>query len=349
MTDPARTAEERALLLSTLDRPADAERTAREALSVTPEHPGLLCALASALLDQNRPDEALSCADAAAAGAGERAHRLRAVALIELGRTREALAAANVAVELAPHGPNAASVRSWVLSRADLTEEGLAEARRLVDLAPHWPVAHTRLGDALRQFAARNGQHWGYQKAADAYQEALRLDPENSDARRALATNALIQGSAWRALGGLVDAGRTDHRAAPSLELVSRALTSIVIVQQLGLTFAGLAIPMFLADHGPAWAIRGAAAGILLFAGVVLHQRTRRLPPGSRTVLAATLRADPLLMVAVGIDIALLALLAATVITASPIIPLLAMMFTIVANCVAIVVLIAVRVLRRWL
>ena len=349
MTDVARTAEERAILLSTLNRPADAERTAREALSDAPEHPGLLCALASALLDQNRPAEALNSADAAAAAdAGEHAHRLRAIALIQLGRAEEALAAANVAVELAPHGPNAADVRSWVLSRADRTEEGLAEARRLVGLAPHWPEAHTRLGDALRRFAARNGQHWGYLKADDAYREALRLDPENADARHELATNALSQGSAWRALGGLVDAGRTDHRAAPSLELMSTIMSSILIRQQVGLTIACMALPIFLADRGPAWAIRCAAAGILLLAAVVLHLRTRRLPPGSATVLATTFRAYPSLMVHVGVDLVLLTLLAATVITANPVIPLLAALFTLVANLLTLVVLIAIRVVRRW-
>lgn len=285
-------AAERAGYFNTLKRYPDAERVARDALAQTPEHPRLLLELAVALWGADRAEEALDVCQAAIAAAPEeeRGYRVHALVLLKLGRHDEAIEAASVAVRLAPHGPYPADTMSLVLYRAGHLRPAYAEARRHITLDPHNPDGHCRVGAILTDVK-------DYALARQAYQEALRLNPEHALARNNLARVELLTGRTAKALRGFLDSGRADptlpvvRQVAAVLWRLSRRLRLWMFASGFAMLFG--AIPW----RQPGPAIRVVAAVELLVVGLVAWHGRRALPDGAGRAARAALRSDFVLAV----------------------------------------------------
>ncbi len=107
MTDPAALAVARAEALIDLNRPAEAVGLLHAALATEPEDARIWCALAAAHLRAGEPEWAVGAAERGAGyGSGDPGwpHRLRCLGLHALGRGPEAVAAARLAVTLDPNG-----------------------------------------------------------------------------------------------------------------------------------------------------------------------------------------------------------------------------------------------------
>ena len=286
MTD-ATTAESRVAHLLALHRLDEAERTARAALTVEPQDPGLLAALAAVLLAAGRTTDGLAAADAAVrlAPHDARAQRVRALLLSALGRHGEAVIPADEAAELAPHDVLVAVDQAWVLRQAHRFEEAERAARRAVALDPASADAHVALAGALAARGERDG-------ARKSYAEALRLDPAHTAARHDLALLDAREHRPVRALGGLVDAGAQDPTASQILitagrvvDALMRRLQRVLIVAVAGLSALGWSIP----TGNPSRAVAGVVLGV---AAVLVGWTARRLPRGSWPVVRGALSAD---------------------------------------------------------
>jgi tetratricopeptide (TPR) repeat protein len=313
MSAGADAAEQRAAHLNGLGRHADAAQLAREGLTESPGHPGLLCELAQALYLEDRSAEALEVASAAlgADPGSERAHRLRALTLSDLGRHEEALAAAETARAMLPDHPYPARVTARVLWRAGRLRDAYAEALRYVDLDPQNAAAHCLVGDLLD--ALREPRH-----ARRAYQRALELDPQNAIARNNLAVLDLRSGFSRNAMRGFMDAGQLDPKLSLVLPNVRAVLWNVAGRLRIWLLLAAIAIGVLgavLQVHGGSpWAVRGLALLVLLAGSALVYAKVRDLPRSTLPVVRAALRSDvPLLITYLGTALMVLLLLAAVV------------------------------------
>lgn len=166
--------------LTAAGRPQAAIDALRPAIAENPDHPGAWCGLAAAFLDVG---EAQRCLDAAkrAITLGEPAwaHRLASLALTELGRHEEAAISARESARRSP-----GDWRGYVTLAEALAPiapaDALTAARRAVSIAPEEPRTHEVLGATAEKAGEAD-------TARGAYQEALRLDPDNAEVRAALA------------------------------------------------------------------------------------------------------------------------------------------------------------------
>ena len=155
---------------------ADAAAAAAErALALWPSGPLAYLLLAYAERARNRPAEALA-AVRRGLGAGARDYRLQTLEgdlLRQLGRTEDAARAADAL----PEGPWKARQKLEGSLAGLSADEAAAELATLAALEPARPEVHERLGTRLYQ-ARKFGE------AAQAFEKALALSPENAYLRR---------------------------------------------------------------------------------------------------------------------------------------------------------------------
>ncbi|MCX8520426.1 MAG: tetratricopeptide repeat protein, partial [Rhodoferax sp.] len=133
------------------DQPALAVELIGRAIAI---HPGFAKAhtnLAIALLDLNRPHEALSSCDRALALMPDfaDAHTNRGLALLKLGRVEEALACHEQAIACKPDDADAHSNRGAALYECKRLADALASYDRALAIAPQHAKAHTNKAFAL--------------------------------------------------------------------------------------------------------------------------------------------------------------------------------------------------------
>jgi len=213
----------RALHLAEVGRVPEAYPLLAEALRADPEDPTVQLAIAHCYQLQGRWSNMLTMLDLAVrrAPADPQVHRKRSVALRELGRVSEALAAAEQARALDPHDARNEIVRAEALLRRRGTRAvlgALAAAVRARELDPQSVWAHLTEASVWRRMAE-------FGRARAAYQEALRLAPENPTALHGLATLDGARGRAVRAeavLGGMLAAAPTDPAALRAARIGAR-------------------------------------------------------------------------------------------------------------------------------
>lgn len=207
---------ERALVLSHLGRPRDAEQALREALRSDPDDAIAHAMLALVLSELERPDDAIESADAAIALAPElplgftaRAqallaleryqqaeesaveairlepedaenHTVLAAILANRGRWQDALAAAEKALSLDPDSETARGLRAYTLAMSERGADWEEAARETLAVAPDSSLAHALAGHAHLSGGSER-------EAVERFREALRLDPESEGAQAGLA------------------------------------------------------------------------------------------------------------------------------------------------------------------
>jgi tetratricopeptide (TPR) repeat protein len=278
---------ERAEHLRALGRLADAERAARTALTENPQDGALLGTLSAVLLSAQRYPEGLEVADAAVAAdpEDERAHRLRALHLMGLGRHQEAVGAAYVCVTMLPEEPASATCYARALQAAGRLGDALQVAHRVVSLAPNSAGAHLLLADVASDLPDRRS----LAVARDAYEQTLRLDPENAVARHDLAVLDARGHRPAKALRGLIDAGRMDPGEPAILRTVAAVMWQLSWRLRIWLIVATVGT---LATGQTATGAR-VAGGVVLLASALLGWWTvRDLPRRALPVVRAAVRTD---------------------------------------------------------
>jgi Flp pilus assembly protein TadD len=280
---------ERAINLRLLGRLDDAERTLREALAASPDHPDLLGELGWVLYLAERPAEGLAAAEAALALSPGEAHfhQYRASLLSDLKRHDEAVQAALTAASLRPQDPKIARTCARVLSAAGRKHEAYDAARHAVALDPESSAAHLLVADIADDLRDRV-------TARRAYEEALRLDPQSALARHDLAVLDINTGHPARGLRGLVEAGSLD----PTMPIVLKTIAFVLwkLSWRLRMLFIPATILCVLASGArpeeATWSGRVAAALSLLAIGLLVWWTVRDLPAGTRLAVQAALRTD---------------------------------------------------------
>jgi tetratricopeptide (TPR) repeat protein len=278
---------ERAEHLRMIGRLADAEHAARTALAEDPQDARHLGTLSAVLLSAQRHEEGLAVADAAvgAAPEDERAHRLRALHLMALDRSAEAVQAGYACVTLLPDEPAAASCYARALQAAGRTGDALRVAHRVVALAPNSAGSHLLLADIASDLPDPRSRA----TARSAYEETLRLDPENALARHDLAVLDARGHRPARALRGLIDAGRMDPGEPAILPTVAAVVWQLSWRLRIWLIVATLGT--LIAGDTPAGA--RIAGGVVLLASALLAWWTGRdLPRRTLPVVRAAVRTD---------------------------------------------------------
>jgi tetratricopeptide (TPR) repeat protein len=222
---------QRASALCDLGRFSEAITLLGRLVASDPDNGYAWCLMAQAQLGQDEPANALEAARAAASKAPneEWPHRLASVALGRLGRHREAAQAAREAVAREPsgwqtHAQLAHAVSHKGANAVELREAELA-AGRAVAIAPDQAEAHIAAGVALAALGRRDD-------AANWFNRALEIDPQNSAAQHELARvrvsrNRLRAADPRRladSASGFATALRTDPSAAVSRRSLDRVL-----------------------------------------------------------------------------------------------------------------------------
>ncbi|MCO1659589.1 tetratricopeptide repeat protein [Pseudonocardia humida] len=280
-------AARRAEHLRAVGRLDDAERVARAGLTADPDDPRLLGALSAVLLNAQRHEEGLAAADAAVAALpdGERGHRLRALHLSMLGRHEEAVQAGYRCVTLLPEEPAAATGYARTLQRAGRLGDALRVAQRVVELAPDAADSHLLLADIASDMPDPRSRA----VARRAYEQTLRLDPENAAARHDLAVLDAVGHRPARALRGLIEAGRMDPAEPTTIRTVAAVLWQLSWRLRIWLLVATIG------QIAAAQTVTGSriAAAVVLAASAGLGLLTLRdLPRQALPVVRGAIRTD---------------------------------------------------------
>ncbi len=132
--------------------------------------------LAQALLNQNRTDEALECAQRAVRSEpSAETHRNLGIALTQAGRIREAIGEFDQALRLKPDLADAHHNLALALAGSGRMPEAIAQWEQALRINPDYAEAHCNLGIVLQ----REG---GIEDAIGHYERALRVNPEYTDA-----------------------------------------------------------------------------------------------------------------------------------------------------------------------
>jgi Flp pilus assembly protein TadD len=198
--------------LREMRRPADAVPILTRIIAVDPTNVRALCQLAQCQLDLKRYDLMLAAADRAAGADphSEWAHRLRAMALLYRGEHGPGMESARRAVSLAPNNWRCHVTLADTSMVGTLPEEKKAAyhaALRAVSLAPHQAGTHVTLGRVLLSIGEND-------RAREAFERALALDPANAAALSNLAITRLRRGrivAAGRSFGEVAAANPADH------------------------------------------------------------------------------------------------------------------------------------------
>ncbi len=234
-----------------LSRDEDALQVASDALMEAPDDPGLLF-------------ETVQC-------------------LVALERARAALPLAEHL--LARHPEDLDAMRAYVRAASNVPERrrrAVEVARRAVDSHPGQPSAFIVLGDALDGVGDRDG-------ARAAYEQVLRLNPQDRDAPLRLARLKVRRGNIVALLRTLVQDLRTNpgQGSRGSADFLS-AVPALLVVGTLALLAVGWPIGWLLAGVVAwgqfAWVVAVAVVGGLGVLGAVVFV----VGAGPRAALAAT-------------------------------------------------------------
>jgi tetratricopeptide (TPR) repeat protein len=248
-----------------------------EYLASSPQSVEALCLLARSHQLGRDYHEMLLAADhaVAAAPASEWAHRLRSIALGKLRLPLQAVAAARHAVELAPY-----AWQPYVIMVDALLASGGSEARREAyqaalhaqRLAPHEPEVHNSRGRVFQAISDPGA-------ARRAYQEALRLDPQNPTAHNNLAIVELRRGRttlAGERLGEVLADRPTETLYQENARTAARTWGVRLMDGGSAIWLAVLVIALSRATTAVLLATCG---GLLAGGGALALHRYRRLPP----------------------------------------------------------------------
>jgi Flp pilus assembly protein TadD len=160
------------------------------ATQVTQNNSAALSNLGNALLDQGRPDEALSRFQEAARLKPRSAavHNNLGVALGELGRLNEAIGQFQEALQLVPDHAHARFNLGKALERKGQLDEAMGEYQMALKLEPDYPEALNSLGIVL----AEKGR---LEEAILEFQQAIQLNPEDDSAHNNLGIALTRQGN----------------------------------------------------------------------------------------------------------------------------------------------------------
>jgi len=274
---------QRARALLEVGRWEQAQQELARLLADQPDSVDGLCLLARCHQLAGRFPAMLEATEQAVAVApdNEWPHRLRSIALGKLGRVTESVAAGRRAVDLAP-----GIWQTHVILVDALLAQGTTEALRLAyraarhgrELAPEEPEVHNACG-RLYQAISDPGA------ARACYEQALRLDPNNSTARNNLAVVELRQGRATLAGERLRDV--LAERPTEALYQRNAKATATIWASRL-MEFATLAwvVEVVVALAVPGLPVR-LVVGVLLLGGyaTVAGLRYRRLSPALRSMV----------------------------------------------------------------
>lgn len=266
---------------------ADAHRMASSLVAEIPDHPEAWRLLGDAQMRLRNWVEAERCARRVVSLDPESflGHFLLARSLWLQGARDEAESCARVATRLEPE-----DALGWALlaqigsSRPHPPDEALHAARQAVRLAPDSAFTHVALGAVL---AKRDPQ-----AAREALEQALRIDPQSSDALTELA--ALPSDHPVQVINDLARA------ATPQDYDLTRAVIGAFVAQTLARQFLLAAVGYImipgLALHylAPRWDARLAWIWTLVTVGVVtlLSVRVRALIPAGRRAILSLVRRD---------------------------------------------------------
>lgn len=277
----------RAEMLLDARRYEEALRAAGEALASDPfdVEAQLLRARANLRLERHR--EALHDADAVLSREPSeiQAHAVRAGALVGLKRGEEALVAAIETTRLAPTWPGAhltvAAVADRVRGRGQIAWDA---ANRACELAPLDPDTHAMMGSVALSWKRLD-------VAERALLEALRLDPQHTEARHDLGVVRFNSGSYGEAAAGFASSLKDD----PGLGIARQNLEGVVLrwIQRthLGIWAVWFLVRIFVSVQVPL-----GAAVVWLLGAALLVWWTRRtvstLAGDLRVVLWRVLRSS---------------------------------------------------------
>jgi tetratricopeptide (TPR) repeat protein len=173
---------ERVRILYDLRRFDEGSALARRTVATAPDYADAWCLLAQGLLAMDDDEAALDAArrGAAIAPEDEWPHRLRSLALSALDRNQEALSAACESVHCAPSRWQTHARVATTSASLNLAEQAEAAAARAIELNPNECGAWCT---AAKVASVRGDKDL----AADRYRQALRLDPQSSQAHAGLA------------------------------------------------------------------------------------------------------------------------------------------------------------------
>lgn len=174
---------QRTSALCELRRFPEAIALASSIITRDPQNPHAWCLMAQAQLGQSKNTAALQAARAAISLAPERdwPQRLSSLALTRLGRHDQAARAAERAVRLAPDNAQAHALLAHALVRVgERPMDAELAAKRAVELGPNEVEPHIAAGVVAAAAGRRDD-------AADAFDRALAIDPQNSEAHNELA------------------------------------------------------------------------------------------------------------------------------------------------------------------
>lgn len=158
---------------------AKAEKAFDQALSIDPYHIKSFVNSARLFIEQHRPDDAIERlvrASEVDPGSGE-VHRLLAQTYRDQGRTEDAIEAYRRAVDVNESDASSLNSLGVLLLEAGRAQDAVPVLTQAVDLRPHVAEFHNNLGMAL--------EHTGsFKAAAEAYSDALLVDPRNDTARQ---------------------------------------------------------------------------------------------------------------------------------------------------------------------
>lgn len=253
----------RATRLADEGRPRAAIAVLESALEAYPGNAAAWCRLSAAYLEVDEAREALTAAKRAMTlGQPAWAHRLASLALVELGRYDEAVVSAGEAVRRDPDDWRGLVTLSEALAHSE-PEQAVRAARSAVSLAPDEARAHEVLGDA-----AMLAHDW--MLAEQAYRDALRLDPSNTDVAAKVARLADRPADDARRRRKPV---RT--RGEPGFERVQRVAWYLA-VRRAAVWQAVLAVVLVFAS------LPWVGLGALLFVGVLAWRGFAGLPLGAQ-------------------------------------------------------------------
>lgn len=221
-------------LLQDKDQWHEATREAQQAVGLAPDDPFAHYVLAVTFEKRNRFEEALASIDAALQLNPEDADcfGLKSSILMQMRRWADALRAAEQGLALDAENETCGGLRTMALDRLGNRAASVQQADQNVANNPDSSYAHATRGWALLQ----QGRH---REAADAFREALRLEPTNEMARV-----GMIQ-----ALNSQYLVFRLVFRFYSFLGRLSGSMQWIVII---GL-FVGMRLLRGLANANPAW------------------------------------------------------------------------------------------------
>ena len=163
------------------DRPADAERIASELLKANSGNRRAMQLLGTALLMQNRNEEAIAQLERVARQGRDPAVETQlAIALRELGRDEEAVARLRRAIKSKPPFPQAYFELGTLLASLGQTDEAIDVLKRAAEHAPSFVELWIELGSV---YASRSR----YAEAREAYSRALAIGANHQNALLGLA------------------------------------------------------------------------------------------------------------------------------------------------------------------